>query len=60
MKTQTAITTRQAPQALARLNDIISEVDRQLNVLKRQAAKARRYRLELSHESNRRRNARGP
>ncbi|MEW6731500.1 MAG: chromosome segregation protein SMC [Acidobacteriota bacterium] len=30
-------------QNLARLNDIISEVDRQLGALKRQAAKARRY-----------------
>lgn len=31
-------------QNLSRLNDIIAEVDRQLSTLKRQAAKARRYR----------------
>ncbi|MGH9826297.1 MAG: hypothetical protein ACREDR_23960, partial [Blastocatellia bacterium] len=33
-----------ARQNLTRLNDIISEVERQVNSLKRQAAKARRYR----------------
>lgn len=32
-----------ARQNLTRLNDIVSEVDRQINSLKRQAAKARRY-----------------
>ncbi|HKV41009.1 MAG TPA: AAA family ATPase, partial [Blastocatellia bacterium] len=33
-----------AKQNLTRLNDIISEIERQVNSLKRQAAKARRYR----------------
>lgn len=33
-----------ARQNLTRLNDIVSEVERQINSLKRQAAKARRYR----------------
>src|SRR5262249_59689857 len=43
-KRATELKLESARQNLTRLNDIISEVERQVNSLKRQAQKARRYR----------------
>jgi len=43
-KRSTELKLESAKQNLSRLNDIITEVERQLNSLKRQAQKARRYR----------------